>query len=1066
MSSKKSIIRRLLAKFVRYVLILSLLSCCISGFLYWKWVIHDPGEHMQKESIIQVISQDSQIHYKGFDPTSDQNENPIGSMFSGHHRQYIPYEDLPEDWINAIVSSEDHLFFTHHGISPFGIARAAKNNFLAGRVVSGGSTLTQQTAKNLFNRPDRSFRAKVNEAINALRLEHYYSKEQILEFYANQFHVNGNGRGIAIAARYFFNKSVSELSLVECAFIAGMVKGPNLYDPLHQRSAERREKANNRAHDRVSYVLRRMRELEKITEEEYQKAMQVVEQKQIPFSRGRFRFENNVITQEVKRRLNSASFQKILRNIGVEDPSSAGLHIVTTIDKEVQKRALYGFRTHLSELGPKLKGTKKTIVVDASKYIERAMEHPPQAFSFHFAKVVQRSKKTLKLDIRGHSCTAGSKELWHTAKAYGVKVSQVLRSVKVGDIVRVRFDEKQSCFIMVNHELDGGLLAVQNGGIVAMVGGQTNRDLNRALSSERQLGSVWKTLIYNAALHLGWSSLDMLDNVHNAFYFERIWYFPKSAHKANDFVSMNWAGTHSENKASVWLMMHLSDLLTVSQLEELAEIVGLTQQEEETEQEYRIRIRDRYGVISTHKNLEQIAFAHAKREVLSKVEDDIRTPLMSLEYGGEKTEKRLRMRNKGEEVGLEHTWTRIQQRKSDCDDAYQSLKDFVSNQNHFHYDFFQLSAKEPNDLDPKVKEKLWMGDGFIGCGFTHQAQEPLPLLETWKKIPPLRYDGYIPASVVSEIMHKMKKYMVLYREIDGYSIKRLIHHEDFRYVLHARYISMLVQKMGVKKDLDIAMSIPLGVVDITLEESLALYEGILTGQRSVSDHEFLYRLIDKIYYTPHPFEEGNGDPILLYSASKQSVEVSHQRSGDRTLAILHNVVENGTGKKIRGGIKGFPVFGKTGTTNGSKNAAFCGVVPTTENGKWSFRNGLFVSAYVGFDTPKSMKRGRYGVSGASGALPIWSFAVEGAIDAGLLGESPNYDSWISERNLTKVQIEENQGSVSSEGTKFAIEDYNEGKVLRYYSPIRSEGNQQEDLMDFDAEFAYDEEIDILIPKEN
>ncbi|MAA79114.1 MAG: hypothetical protein CL916_07615, partial [Deltaproteobacteria bacterium] len=368
--------------------------------------------------------------------------------------------------------------------------------------------------------------------------------------------------------------------------------------------------------------------------------------------------------------------------------------------------------------------------------------------------------------------------------------------------------------------------------------------------------------------------------------------------------------------------------------------------------------------------------------------------------------------------------------------------------------------------DPKVKEKLWMGDGFIGCGFTHKDQEPLPILETWEQVPPLRYDGYIPASVVSEIEHKMKKYMVLYREIDGYSIKRLVHHQDFRFVLHARYISMLVQKMGVKKELAINMSIPLGVVDITLEESIALYEGVLTGARQVSEHDFLYRLIDKIYYTPHPFDEGSGDPILLYSASKESVEVAQQRSGDRTLAVLHNVIENGTGKRIQGGIKGFPVFGKTGTTNRSKNAAFCGVVPAKNEDKWSFRKGLFISTYVGFDTPKSMKKGRYGVSGASGALPIWKFAVEGAIEEGLLGSSPTYDSWIAEKKLTQVHVEENQGIVSLEGTKIAIEDYNEGKSLRYFSPVRMEGTLQEDRIDFRTEFAYDEEIDILIPKEN
>ena len=113
-----------------------------------------------------------------------------------------------------------------------------------------------------------------------------------------------------------------------------------------------------------------------------------------------------------------------------------------------------------------------------------------------------------------------------------------------------------------------------------------------------------------------------------------------------------------------------------------------------------------------------------------------------------------------------------------------------------------------------------------------------------------------------------------------------------------------------------------------------------------------------------------------------------------------------------------------------------------------------------------MKKGRYGVSGASGALPIWKSVVEGAIDAGLLGDSPAHDSWIAQTDLMQVRIDGNDGMVSLEGNAFAIEEYHQEKPTRYFSPVRMEGNLQEELMDFSSEFAYDEEIDILIPKEN
>ena len=94
MSSKKSMIRKVLVKSIRLLFLFFILGGFVFGFVYWKWVVHLPGDHMQKESILQVIAQDSQIHYKGFDPTSNRNEHPIGSMFSGHHRQSVSYTHL------------------------------------------------------------------------------------------------------------------------------------------------------------------------------------------------------------------------------------------------------------------------------------------------------------------------------------------------------------------------------------------------------------------------------------------------------------------------------------------------------------------------------------------------------------------------------------------------------------------------------------------------------------------------------------------------------------------------------------------------------------------------------------------------------------------------------------------------------------------------------------------------------------------------------------------------------------------------------------------------------------
>jgi len=940
-----------------------------------------------------------------------------------------------------------------------------KSNIEAGKVVAGGSTLTQQTAKNLFQRPDRSFSAKGTEALNALRLEHYYDKEQILEFYANQFHVNANGRGIAIAARYFFNSSIEELSLIECAFIAGMVKGPNLYDPLNKKTAVRREAALKRAHRRTQYVLDRMYALEKITEEQYQTASSIIQEQSIPFERGVFRFDSNVITQEVARRLEEPSLRNILREVGIDEPSTAGLQIVTTIDEETQRRALYGLRSHLSDLGAAVKGAKRELLVDESLYISTPLEQFPQPYSFHYAKIIEKKPESVVLDIRGHRCTVSKSNLRHTAKLWKTSIKGLQELMKIDNVLYVRVDKNRDCIITPRTDLEGGVLAVQQGEIRAMVGGQSNKDLNRSLDSERQLGSVWKTLIYTAALQLGWTEFDMLDNIHNAFYFERSWYFPNAAHKAPDFLSMNWVGTHSENKASVWLLYHLSDQLSVAQMGELAQIVGLTQGKEETDQEYRIRIRDHYGVISTHKDLEMLSFSFAKKELLSSFHALDKAALMSLQYGGPAFEKRIRKRRKKERVGLEHSWTRLLHRVQECDAAYQKLQEYVAAQDPLHADFFNIELEETDTLDPNIASMFWQEEGAIGCGYTHREKPPLQVVDTWKEVPPILYDGYFSHAIVMELQRNMKKYQALYRDEEAYSLKVLLHHHDFQFVLHARYIALLAKKIGVEKNLSLRMSLPLGVTDISLAESIAMYEGLLTGQRTLPQNGEMFQLIDKIYYTPHPFVSGTSEPQLLYDAQSEVQQVSHKRSGERVLGILHNVVKYGTGRRLQKGVQGYPVFAKTGTTNKSLNAAFCGVIPSFQDHTWSFEKGLYISSYVGFDIPKKMRKGRYGVSGASGALPIWKFVAEGAIDSGVLGEKPT-QPWHRGMGLTRVLVDQKRGAPDLEGGAVIWGDMDDRAIpKRFFAPVRMNAAQQEELIHSHEPFADDTGVDILIPEE-
>jgi penicillin-binding protein 1A len=146
--------------------------------------------------------------------------------------QLVRVEELPAYVPNAFIAIEDRRFRSHLGIDPVGLSRAAVQNMISGHVVQGGSTLTQQLAKNLFLSPQRTFDRKAQEAVLALYLEHRYSKNQILTLYLNRIYFGAGVFGIEAASQKFFGKHASELSLTEAAMIAGSVKAPARYNPL------------------------------------------------------------------------------------------------------------------------------------------------------------------------------------------------------------------------------------------------------------------------------------------------------------------------------------------------------------------------------------------------------------------------------------------------------------------------------------------------------------------------------------------------------------------------------------------------------------------------------------------------------------------------------------------------------------------------------------------------------------------------------------------------------------------------------------------------------------------
>jgi penicillin-binding protein 1A len=163
--------------------------------------------------------------------------------FQAEKRIFVPLQQIPPHLRNAIIAVEDARFYSHFGVDVRGIARAAYANFRHGRVVEGGSTITQQLAKVLFLTPDRSFSRKVKEALLAFELEKRYSKDRLLELYLNQVYMGHGAFGVEAAARMYFGKSVQDLSLPEAAMLAALPRSPGNYSPFERPELAQRRRA-------------------------------------------------------------------------------------------------------------------------------------------------------------------------------------------------------------------------------------------------------------------------------------------------------------------------------------------------------------------------------------------------------------------------------------------------------------------------------------------------------------------------------------------------------------------------------------------------------------------------------------------------------------------------------------------------------------------------------------------------------------------------------------------------------------------------------------------------------
>ncbi|MCL1980249.1 MAG: transglycosylase domain-containing protein, partial [Proteobacteria bacterium] len=291
--------------FIFFLILFGFAVAMGAGGLYYL-VTMVPAPEIEEAAINEILGRESLVYYR-------DGQDKLGVLFEGIHRQYLTYDQIPKDFVNALIAAEDNRFFSHFGIDVPGIGRAMLVNLKAGKVVQGGSTITQQTAKNLFKRESRTLQAKLKELLYALRLEHRYSKKKIFEFYTNQFFVSGNGHGLGVAARFFFDKEPKDLTLLECAFIAGSVKRPNYYNPFLKKNQANADDVRQRSEERVRYVLGQMRKNGLLGEEEYK----TLDLTTLVFKQGKMSYAQNTAMDLVREGLSTPFIADILEQNGI-----------------------------------------------------------------------------------------------------------------------------------------------------------------------------------------------------------------------------------------------------------------------------------------------------------------------------------------------------------------------------------------------------------------------------------------------------------------------------------------------------------------------------------------------------------------------------------------------------------------------------------------------------------------------------------------------------------------------------------------------------------------------------
>lgn len=504
-------------------------------------------------------------------------DEKIFAEFAQERRIFVSYDKIPPALVKAFLIVEDKNFFHHKGIDHAGIFRAViKNirNLASGHSVRmGGSTITQQVAKNFFLSHTQTFTRKIKEMLLAFKIEELYTKEKILELYLNEIYLGGGSYGIESAARYYFNKSLAQLTLGEVAYLSILPKAPNYYNYFHHK---------DRAFRRRNWALNRMFQEGLITEE------QCIAAQAEPLLRKK---------EAQKETVDAAFFsemlrQEILKKYGEKLLYKEGLIIKTTLDSKLQKIAEDCLREGLVTYDRRFgwRGALGTISLD--KWQENIRNFPkPKALAPYTLATVLEIKEDHAVIGLLNSATAilplkhltwARKHIYSQGTLFprtGPEIKKVEDVLHVGAVIPVSATPDRNKFKLEQiPEVEGAIVALdpKTGNILAMVGGYSfeRSQFNRAVQSKRQPGSAFKTFVFLAALENGYTPTSLISDEEIEIEIQpgKMWHPKNITEKSYGLVELKRALARSMNLAPIWLAQQMG----IQPVQHVARKFGIT----------------------------------------------------------------------------------------------------------------------------------------------------------------------------------------------------------------------------------------------------------------------------------------------------------------------------------------------------------------------------------------------------------------------------------------------------------------------------------------------------------